>query len=89
MNARKNRRARGRNARGEGAPARKAHENRGVPNNALYIYIYPRSKYDFAFRIVNFPHMDSNIPANPVYGVYISQLVRYARISVARPKLTS
>ena len=27
---------------------------------------------DFAFRIVNFPHMDSNIPANPAYGVYIS-----------------
>ena len=25
---------------------------------------------DFAFRIVNFPHMDSNIPANPAYGVY-------------------
>ena len=24
--------------------------------------------------------MDSNIPANPAYGVYISQLVRYARI---------
>ena len=32
------------------------------------------------FRIVNFPHMDSNIPANPAYGVYISQLVRYGRI---------
>ena len=24
--------------------------------------------------------MDSNIPANPAYGVYVSQLVRYARI---------
>ena len=24
--------------------------------------------------------MDSNIPANPAYGVYASQLVRYARI---------
>ena len=34
----------------------------------------------FTFRIVNFPHMDSNIPANPAYGVYISQLVRYSRI---------
>ena len=28
---------------------------------------------DFSFQIVNFPHMDSNIPANPAYGVYISQ----------------
>ena len=30
----------------------------------------------FSFHIVNFPHMDSNIPSKPVYGVYISQLVR-------------
>ena len=37
-----------------------------------------------AFRIVNFPHMDSNIPANPAYGVYISQLVRYARICTSK-----
>ena len=39
---------------------------------------------DFAFWIVNFPHMDSNIPANPAYGVYISQLVRYARICTSK-----
>ena len=36
------------------------------------------------FRIVNFPHMDSNIPANPAYGVYTSQLVRYARICTSK-----
>ena len=30
------------------------------------------------------PHMDSNIPANPAYGVYISQLVRYARICTSK-----
>ena len=35
---------------------------------------------DFTFRTVNFPQMDSNIPAKPPYGVYISQLGRYARI---------
>ena len=28
--------------------------------------------------------MDSNIPANPAYGVYISQLVRYARIYASK-----
>ena len=28
--------------------------------------------------------MDSNIPANPAYGVYISQLVRYARICMSK-----
>ena len=36
------------------------------------------------FRIVNFPHMDSNIPTNPAYGVYVSQLVRYARICTSK-----
>ena len=29
---------------------------------------------------MNFPYLDSNIPNNPAYGIYISQLVRYARI---------
>ena len=33
-------------------------------------------------RLVN--NMDSNIPANPAYGVYISQLVRYARICTSK-----
>ena len=34
---------------------------------------------DFDFRIVNFPFLSSNIPSGPSYGVYISQLIRYAR----------
>ena len=33
----------------------------------------------FGFHIVNFPFMSSNIPSAPVYGVYASQLIRYAR----------
>ena len=32
----------------------------------------------FGFHIVNFPFMSSNIPSAPVYGVYASQLIRYA-----------
>jgi hypothetical protein len=36
---------------------------------------------DFNFKIINFPNMCSNIPAPPTYGVYISQLIRYARVS--------
>jgi hypothetical protein len=32
-------------------------------------------------KIINFPNMCSNIPASPAYGVYISQLIRYARTS--------
>ena len=34
---------------------------------------------DFNFKIITFPNMCSNIPASPAYGVYISQLIRYAR----------
>ena len=34
---------------------------------------------NFNFHIANFPHMDSNIPTKPAYGVYISQLVRIDR----------
>ena len=32
----------------------------------------------------NFPFMDSNIPANPAHGVYMSQLVKCARICTAK-----
>ena len=36
-------------------------------------------KHDtFGFHIVNFPFMSSNIPSAPAYGVYASQLIRYA-----------
>ena len=34
---------------------------------------------DFNFHITNFPFLSSNIPSSPAYGVFISQLVRYAR----------
>ena len=33
---------------------------------------------DFDFHTVNFPYLSSNIPSGPSYGVYISQLIRYA-----------
>ena len=36
---------------------------------------------DLNFPIVNFPFLSSNIPASPAYGVYVSQLIRYARAS--------
>ena len=34
---------------------------------------------DFDFHIVNFPYLCSSILSGPSYGVYISQLIRYAR----------
>ena len=34
---------------------------------------------DFNYHITNFPFLSSNIPTSPAYGVFISQLIRYAR----------
>ena len=34
----------------------------------------------FSFHIVNFPHMDSNIPSKPAYRLYTSQLIGIGRI---------
>ena len=34
---------------------------------------------DFNFHITNFPFLSSNIPSSPAYGVFIPQLIRYAR----------
>ena len=33
----------------------------------------------FNFHITNFPFLNSNIPSSPAHGVFISQLIRYAR----------
>ena len=32
------------------------------------------------FEIVNFPFLDGDFPRSPSYGVYISQLIRFARV---------
>ena len=36
---------------------------------------------DFDFHITNFRFLSSTIPSSPAYGVFISQLIRYARAS--------
>ena len=36
---------------------------------------------DFDFGIVNFPFLDGDVPRRPSYGVYIAQLIRFARAS--------
>ena len=33
----------------------------------------------FGFKIVNFPNLSGNIPQKESYGVFVSQLIRYAR----------
>ena len=35
---------------------------------------------DFDFEIVNFPFLDGDVPRSPSYGVYISQLICFARV---------
>ena len=35
---------------------------------------------DFDFDIVNFPFLDGDVPHRSSYGVYISQLIRFARL---------
>ena len=55
----------------------------GDTNTPFRISIYDK-RDDFTFWIVNLPQMDSNIPANPAYGVCISQLVRCAKICTSK-----
>ena len=47
-------------------------------NGQLHTSIYDKRE-DFNFYITNFPFLSSNIPASPAYGVFISQLIRYAQ----------
>ena len=47
-------------------------------NNQLYTKLHDKCD-DFDFHIVNFPLLSSHILSSPSYGVYISQLIRYAR----------
>ena len=44
----------------------------------LHTSIYDK-RDDFNFHITNFPFLSRNIPSSPAYGVFISQLIRYAR----------
>ena len=43
----------------------------GDNNSPSNVSIYDK-RDDFAFRILHFRYMDSNIPTKPAYGVYIS-----------------
>ena len=48
-----------------------------IDNGKLTTRLYDK-RDDFNFPIVNFPFLSSNIPSAPAYGVYVSQLIRYA-----------
>ena len=49
-----------------------------MDNGKLSTRLYDK-RDDFNFPIVNFLFLSSNIPSGPAYGVYVSQLTRYAR----------
>ena len=38
-------------------------------------------KNDFDFEVVNFPYLDWDVPRRASHGDYISQLIRFARVS--------
>ena len=46
--------------------------------NRLYNKLYGIHD-DFSFHIVSFPFLSSDAPPGPLYGVYILQLIMYAR----------
>ena len=48
-------------------------------NTRLIISLYDK-RDNFSFDIVNYPYIDSCIPKKSALGVYMSQLIRYARI---------
>ena len=49
-----------------------------INNGIIQTKIYDK-RDDFNFNIVNFPHLDGDVPQATSYGVYISQLIRFAR----------
>ena len=52
--------------------------NLSITNGIVSSKIYDKGD-DFNFEIVNFPFFDGDVPCSPSYGVYIFQLIRFAR----------
>ena len=50
-----------------------------VANGFVSSKIYDK-RDDFDFDIVNFPFLDGDVPCRASYGVYISQLIRFASL---------
>ena len=50
-----------------------------IANGSVSSKIYDK-RDDFDFDIVNFPFLDGDFPRRALYGVYISHLIRFARV---------
>ena len=48
-------------------------------NGIVSSKIYDKRDY-LNFEIVNFPFLDGDVPRSPSYGVYISQLIHFAKV---------
>ena len=53
--------------------------NLSITNGIVSSKIYDK-RDDFDFGTVNFPFLDGDVPRSPSYGIYISQLIRFARV---------
>ena len=51
-----------------------------ISNGFVSSKIYDK-RDDFDFGLVNFPFLDEDVPRSNSYGVYFSQLIRFARMS--------
>ena len=51
-----------------------------ISNDIVSTKIYDK-RNDFDFEIVSFPFLDGNVSRSTSYGVYIPQLIRFARVS--------
>ena len=51
-----------------------------ISNDIVSTKIYDK-RDDFDYEIVNFPFLDGDVPRSTSYGVYIYQLIRFARAS--------
>ena len=50
-----------------------------ITNGIVSTKIYDKQD-EFNFEIVNFRFLDGDVPRSPSYCVYISQLIRFARV---------
>ena len=53
--------------------------NLSITNSIVSSKIYDKWD-DFNFEIVNFQFIDGDVPRSPSYGVYVSQLIHFARM---------
>ena len=53
--------------------------NLSITNGIVSSKIYDK-RDDFNFELVNFPFLDGDVPGSPSYGVFIYQLIRFARV---------